>query len=99
MKLFIYRAYPNQALRVTGETESKIDGIDANIVAPVQTADPDNYGGDRVSLSLGLNTVVPSGTLKGHRFSMEATLPVYQDLNGPQMKRDHAIVFGWSKAF
>lgn len=87
------------SLRVTGETESKIDGIDTQIVAPVQTADPDNYGGERVSVSLGLNTVVPSGTFKGHRFSVEATVPVYQDLNGPQMERDHALMFGWSKAF
>lgn len=87
------------SLRVTGETESKIDGIDALIVAPVQTADPDNYGGERVSLSFGVNSVVPSGIFKGHRFSVEATVPVYQNLNGPQMERDHAIMFGWSKAF
>ena len=87
------------SLRVTGETEKKIDGIDSMIVAPVQTADPDNYGGERVSTSLGINTVIPSGFLKGHRFSVEATLPVYQDLNGPQMERDKAIMFGWSKAF
>jgi len=85
--------------RIMGETESKIDGMDSNIAAPVQTADPDNYGGKRVSASLGLNTVIPHGALKGHRFSVEATAPVYQDLNGPQMKRDNAIMIGWSKAF
>lgn len=87
------------SLRVTGETEGKIDGIDSQIVLPVQTADPDNYGGKRVSTSLGLNSVMPSGILKGHRFSAELTLPVYQNLNGPQLKRDKAIMFGWSKAF
>jgi hypothetical protein len=87
------------SLRVTGETESDIDGIDSMIIAPVQTADPDNYGGERVSLSLGVNAVVPSGFLKGHRFSIEATAPVYQDLNGPQLERDHTIILGWSKAF
>ena len=85
--------------RVTGETESKIDGSDSNIVAPVQTANPDNFGGQRVSASLGINTVFPKGPLKGHRFSAELTLPVYQDLNGPQMERDSALMFGWSKAF
>lgn len=87
------------SVRITGERESEIDGIDSVIVAPVQTADPDNYGGKRVSLSLGVNTVVPEGLFKGHRFYAEATLPVYQDLNGPQMERDHAIMLGWSKAF
>ncbi len=87
------------SLRVTRETEDSIDGIDARIVAPVQTANPDNYGGERLSLSFGLNAVVPHGMLKGHRFSAELTLPVYQDLNGPQMERDNAIMIGWSKAF
>lgn len=85
--------------RITGETESKIDGSDSDIVAPVQTADSDNFGGQRVSASLGLNTVFPTGPLKGHRFSAELTMPVYQDLNGPQMERDSAIMLGWSKAF
>lgn len=87
------------SLRITGETEQNIDGIDSQIVAPVQTANPDNYGGERLSLSLGMNAVVPNGVLKGHRFSIEVTLPVYQDLNGPQMERDNSILFGWSKSF
>ncbi len=87
------------SLRVTGETESKIDGRDTQIAAPVQTANPNNYGGKRVSTSLGLNTVVPSGALKGHRFSAEVTLPIYQNLNGTQLERDKAIIFGWSKSF
>lgn len=87
------------SLRVTGETEDSIDGIDAQIVAPVQTADPDNFGGERVSLSLGMNAVVPSGSLKGHRFSAEVTMPIYQDLNGPQLERDTSFILGWSKSF
>lgn len=87
------------SLRLTAETEESIDGIDSQIVAPVQTADPDNFGGERVSLSFGLNTVVPTGALKGHRFSAEVTIPVYQDLNGPQLERDNTVILGWSKAF
>lgn len=85
--------------RITADHEDKIDGIDSNIVAPVQTADPDNYGGRRVGAALGINTVVPNGVLKGHRFSAEVTLPVYQNLNGPQMKRDTSFMLGWSKSF
>jgi len=85
--------------RMTAETESDIDGIDNEIIAPVQTANPDNYGGERVSASLGLNTVIRNGALKGHRFALEATVPVYQNLNGPQLERDHMITLGWQKAF
>lgn len=87
------------SLRVTAETESEIDGIDSQIVAPVQTADPDNYGGERVALSLGMNYVIPAGALAGNRLSVEGTLPVYQNLNGPQLERDNMVVIGWSKSF
>jgi hypothetical protein len=93
------KPWASLSLRLTGETEADIDGIDSNIVAPVQTANPDNYGGERISAGIGLNTVVPSGALKGHRFAAEVTLPVYQDLNGPQMERDYAFTLGWQKSF
>ena len=43
------------SLRFTARTIAKVDGIDSQIVAPVQTADPDFQGGDRVDLGLGLN--------------------------------------------
>jgi hypothetical protein len=96
-----YRWHPSlsTSLRVTGETEDKIDSRDSQIVAPVQTANPDNYGGKRINASLGLNYVASQGVLAGHRLSAEATLPFYQNLNGPQLKRNHALTLGWSKAF
>jgi hypothetical protein len=59
------------SVRVAGETMGAIDGIDSNIVGPVQTADPDTYGGER--------------------FGIEAVVPVYQDLNGPQMQQDWSL--------
>lgn len=87
------------SLRVKGTTEDQIDGIDSQIAAPVQTADPDNYGGERIDLYGGVNFIVPDGPLKGHRFALEAGAPVYQDLNGPQMETDFTITLGWQKAF
>ncbi len=85
--------------RLAAEHESKIDGIDSQIMGPSQAADPDHYGGKRISAGLGLNYVVPNGMAKGHRFSAEIVAPVYQNLNGPQLKRDRKIIIGWSKAF
>ena len=35
------------SLRLAFETEDDIDGNDSNIAGPVQTANPDNYGGER----------------------------------------------------
>lgn len=87
------------SVRMEGTTQTSIRGIDPAIVAPVQTADPDNYGGERLDLLFGVNMVGQRGLLKGHRFAVEAGLPVYQDLNGPQMETDFLLTVGWQKSF
>lgn len=87
------------SLRLTGTTQDSIDGIDSQIVAPVQTADPDNYGGERLDVGIGVNLMATQGILKGQRVAFEISAPVYQDLNGPQMERDYALTLGWQYAF
>jgi hypothetical protein len=84
---------------VKGETLESIDGIDTNIVAPVQTADPDNQGGETLSVLFGFNLAGQTGALKGHRLAFEAGFPVYQDLNGPQLETNVVVTFGWQYAF
>jgi len=86
------------SLRLAGRTQDSISGIDTDIIAPVQTADPDNYGGERLDLLVGVNLVGQRGSLCGHRLAAEAGLPIYQDLNGPQMKSDWTFTLGWQKA-
>ena len=85
--------------RLEAMTLDRISGIDPLIRGPVQTADPRNYGGDFVTAYLGVNTIVQNGALRVHRFALEAGMPVYQDLNGPQMERDWTLTLGWQKAF
>jgi len=63
----------------------------------VQTADPRNYGGDRIEGGLGIDVKIPTGWLKGHRFSFEFVAPLYQDLNGLQMDLDLRILGGWRR--
>lgn len=87
------------SLRLDAVTQDSIDGIDAQIVAPVQTADPDNYGGERVDAFFGVNLVGQSGVLRGHRLAFEVGTALYQDLNGPQMETDWTATVGWQKAF
>ena len=77
----------------------EIDGMDPAIMAPVQTANPDNYGGDRVDLLFGINLVGDKDWYKGQRLAIEGGLPIEQDLNGPQMETDFVITVGWQKAF
>lgn len=85
-------------VRLSAERESQIDGRDANIAGPVQTAQPENYGGDRVELSLGAN-FAGQGDFAGHIIGAEFTTPLYQDLNGPQMQRDHSISVRYQRRF
>jgi hypothetical protein len=87
------------SLRMTASHESRIDGIDSEIVGPMQAADPDNYGGRRIELGFGLNLLGTEGTLKNHRLAAEVTVPVYQDLNGPQLERDYAFTLGYQFSF
>ncbi len=63
------------------------------------TADPDRRAGNFVNLGLGLNFLVPSGVLQGTGLSVEGIIPVFQDLDGPQLERDYAILVGLRKAF
>ncbi len=58
-----------------------------------------NYGGRFWDLGLGVNTVVPSGPLKGHRFAVEWLEPLSDDPNGYQLERAGTLWLNWSKAF
>ncbi|MEL7445918.1 MAG: transporter [Pseudomonadota bacterium] len=84
--------------RVEAETMGAIDGIDPNIVGPVQTANPDFHGGDRVTALAGVNFAATGGPLKGWRLGIEGGLPVVQDLNGPQMPTDWTLTVGVQKS-
>jgi hypothetical protein len=58
-----------------------------------------NYGGRFWDVGFGINTVVPSGPLKGHRLSVEWLEPIRDDVNGYQQERDGTLWVNWSKAF
>jgi len=85
--------------RVEARTVDRIDGIDSRIMGPVQTADPDNYGGETVTLHAGVNLIGQTGALRGHRLAIEVGVPLHRDLNGPQMETDWTVTAGWQKAF
>ncbi len=83
--------------RVSVLSRGDIDGIDPQIVAPVQTANPDNHGLTRADLGLGLN-LGGSGDWGGHRLALELEVPVYQDLEGPQLETDWQLMLGYQFA-
>lgn len=85
--------------RLKATTTGQINGFDPQIMAPVQTADPENYGGETAEILAGINWAGQSGLLKGHRLAAEVGVPLYRDLNGPQLETDLTLTLGWQKAF
>ncbi|RKQ70947.1 hypothetical protein DES40_0254 [Litorimonas taeanensis] len=85
--------------RIKATAQRAISGQDSAIVAPVQTADPFNHGGEQVEALFGVNLAGQTGALRGHRLALEVGLPVYRNLNGPQLETDSTVTLGWQKAF
>lgn len=81
------------------QTLGDIKGADPLITAPVQTADPDNYGGETVELGLSLRFTPDYAPIRGIEISTDFSIPVYQDLNGTQLERDWSLVAGLTYRF
>ena len=71
-----------------------IDGADTKLLPmpTVPTKDPNLRGGTRIDALAGINFVLPS--LQSLRLAAEAGVPVYQDLNGPQLETDLVFTLG-----
>lgn len=75
-------------IRIVGVARGPIKGYDFDIRGRAQSANPNFYGGQRVELFLGTTV---SGALLGYdkaSLSVEAGIPVYQNLNGPALSRN-----------
>ena len=68
-------------------------------MGPVQTADPDNYGGRTTDFILGANWAGQNGFWRKKRLAIEAAIPIQRNLNGPQMETDLTITGGLQIAF
>ena len=78
----------------------EIDGADPNLnPMMVITADTANSGANFLNGGLGLNIYIPKGTLKNLRFGFEFATPLYQDVNGIQLKQKETLTFGTQYAF
>lgn len=93
------RPWVSVSARLRGETVGQIDGQDLLIAAPVQTADPLNQGGDMIEGLVGVNFAGSNGWVRGQRIAVEIGLPIYRDLNGPQLETDVTLTVGWQKVF
>ncbi|NOZ52491.1 MAG: alpha amylase [Gammaproteobacteria bacterium] len=85
----------NSTVNVAGRLNivdwGKIDGADPDInVMMTPTGDPDAQGGTRADLVLDV-----SANFGGHTLGLAYGVPVYQDLNGPQMELQSIITFSY----
>jgi hypothetical protein len=82
--------------RLAFDIRGDIEGADEALnPMMVPTADPDLRAGRRLDGGLGLNFEVPEGPLDGQRLAAELLVPLWQDLDGPQLETDWRLVLGW----
>lgn len=86
------------SLRLTYTDQNEIDGIDVEIVAPVQTADPNNSGGERWDLGVGFN-LAGTDDFSGHRLALEYEWTVDQHVNGVQLEMQDMLTLGYQFAW
>lgn len=88
------------SVRLDGQILGNVHGIDTEL-NPLGNPESSTrtQGGRKLDLSAGLNFYAPRGRLKGHRLSLEAGIPVYQHLNGPQIESDWQATLSWSYTF
>ena len=75
--------------------QQKISGQDLSIKAPVQTANPENYGGKELQLVLGASFLVGNS----NNISFEFVIPINQEKNNLQMKTKNQLVLGYQISF
>jgi len=82
------------SFRTEWEKQNNIEGYDRTLRPDFDPSEnPKIRGGERVTLSPGLSLDVPQ--LNGQRIAIEAGIPVYQRLDGPQLERDWTIKTAW----
>ncbi|MEX0315354.1 MAG: nitrous oxide reductase accessory protein NosL [Allomuricauda sp.] len=75
--------------RLSGSTEGEIKGADPELnPMMVTTADPDNYGGERIWGGVGVNIGLAKSKLV---LGTEISFPLYQNFNGIFMDSDYTL--------
>ncbi|HZR15715.1 MAG TPA: transporter [Verrucomicrobiae bacterium] len=88
------------SVRLDWHAWDKIHGADPGMNPARNPAfDATKQYGERLDLLFGLNFYVPSGFLKGNRFSLEGGVPVYQNIGGPTIGVDWLLTVAWNYTF
>jgi hypothetical protein len=84
------------SLRLSGNRVENIDGADPDMVSAMMTplADPNLRAGTQLDLLAGIDY-----RRSAMRLAIEAGLPVYQELDGPQLETDWKVIAGLQLSF
>jgi hypothetical protein len=85
--------------RVIFKHEDKISGRNSMISGPVQTANPENYGGKQLDIAVGVNILAQIFPGKEDRLGIELVFPLDQNKNNLQMDSDYGLILGYQKSF
>lgn len=82
--------------RAMGVITEEIHGSDPELnLIMIPTADPNNYGGEKLKLFGGVNISFNQNSfLKNFRLGAELGSPVYENYNGTQMNENLSVVIG-----
>jgi len=90
-----WTSWLSTALRLDWSQRFNYDGADPALnPLVVPTADPKRRAGKRLDVGVSFNLYAPQGSFKGLRFAMEALIPAFQDLDGPQLKVGYQLWAG-----
>ena len=97
---FVINDWISISTRFDGKWKRKISGAHAKhsnmLMSPAFSKDK---GYRKINFYGGINLIIPKGELKGQRFAIEYSNPIYQYYDGLQMKSDRMITLGWQYAF
>ncbi len=87
----------SSSVRMEYSASEYIKGRDKTLYSGYEpAANPYNYGGKRMTGFVGTNFHFVKGFLKGNRICVEYGLPLYQNLNGPQMGVNSYLNASWN---
>ncbi|MBT5954440.1 transporter [bacterium] len=83
------------SFRLNASIWNDINGSDATLNPMMVPTASTNRGGKQLDLTLGLNTLhSKKGFFKGYRAAIELAIPIYQSLDGTQLKTDWSATIG-----
>ena len=102
-----FRIFPwlKPILKVDYRYSDHIHGMDKELLVPgpfpfpASIANPEFYGGHKIATSFGFEVIPPAGPFSNHSFGFSYSIPVYQNLNGPQVKESDHLSVNWNWHF